>query len=825
MKQKFAILTRSLAAVCLTGFTAFWAGAQNDSVREMIAGEFAGVQVLSDDGAPGAAFSLRIRGVRSLRGDTQPLYVLDGVILNPATWDADKTFWSDPQDYQALQSTLDAINPADIEDIKILKDAAATALYGSMGGNGVVVITTKHGKALSRTAQWRSILKLNEKMRFSHSHHASVGGGAAKSTYYVSAGYSDENGTLKGSSLDVATVNAKFDQMVLKDGSFGVSLSFGMRNNDMVMATSPLGSNSAVKAAWDVHPVQYEDQAAWLSAYDDHSTQYSVSPGFHADIPIVAGLRFKAEGGLDFRNKTRYRWVGSALDRAAAIQGEAGQSNATLLRFNADASLAYNLSASGHKVDIYAGGGIYGNTFNEYIYEGQTFFSQDLRAPGISIAEKVAPYRHTSREALTTAVFAGASYSYRDRYFIGGSVRVEHLSKFDPKFVGGIFPSAYAAWDLAKEGFMESQNVLSTLKLRGAWGKSGSQEVLPYGYTPYYITGVAPEFTVDGLSNYYDLRWRNLGTQIDAGVDLGFLDDRIKASVNLYRNISTDNMEYYYHELKGEYESVYSNSASVRNMGVELSLDARVIDRESVQWSLGGNFSFNQNRVLSTGCEGDLMGTSVGVWNDGGLTATVNREGESVGSFYGYKSQGTVGKEHTLLTPMYQGGRQGIGDVKFIDITGDGNVTEEDLTVIGHPLPRFLAGFNTCLKVKGFTFRAALDGAFGFDVVNLRKFYSDPDVDMSACRGADVFSSRLVENASYVRLSNLSLSYDIPVDRVKFLQALTVFLQGGNLLTVTSYSGKAPYVNSYGFDITRPGFDNGAYPAYRSFLLGLTVRF
>ena len=224
MKPKTAILTHSWLALCLLAATALTANAQHDSARDMIAGHYAGVQVLPDDGAPGAAFSVRIRGLKSLRGDTQPLYVLDGIILNPVTRDADKTFWSDCQDYQALQSTLDAINPADIEDITILKDAAAIALYGSLGGNGVVIIKTKHGKQGTRTAEWNSSVGLNEKMRLSHQHHVALGGGGARNAYYISAGYADQNGTWQGSSLDLATVNAKFDQQIGLDGSFGIAL-------------------------------------------------------------------------------------------------------------------------------------------------------------------------------------------------------------------------------------------------------------------------------------------------------------------------------------------------------------------------------------------------------------------------------------------------------------------------------------------------------------------------------------------------------------------------------------------------------------------------
>ena len=801
--------------------------AQTESVRDVIAGQFPGVQVLSDDGAPGAAFSVRIRGLRSLRGDTQPLYVLDGIILNSPLKDVDQTFWSDPEDYQALQSTLDQIDPADIEKVEILKDAAATAIYGALGGNGVVVITTRHGKAGEKLRDWSSSVSLTEKMNISHRHHVALGGGENRGSYYFSAGYAMDNGTISRSSLERFTVNTKYDQGFGRDSRMGVALAFALRNNAMVMATSPLGSSSTVKAGWPVSPRPGEPVETWLEAYDDYSTQYSVDPHFYLDAGLGAGFRIKADAGFDFRNKTRFRWVGAELQRAAEIKGETGQTNSTAVRVNADARLSYSLDAAGHKLDLDAGAACYGDQFVEYIYEGQSFFSQLLRAPGISIAEKVAPYRHPAISQFATALFATGSYSYRDRYFIGGSFRAEQSRKYDNKMGdGGLYPSVYAAWDLARESFIaDNLPWLSQFKIRADWGKSGTQDIRPYGYTPYYITGVAPSFTVDGLTNYYDLRWTNLTEHKEAGVDFAFFKDRVSGSVGLYDLRSTDKMRYYYHELHGAYEPVYSNSAVVSNRGVEVALNGKILDGSDVKWTLGTVFSFNDNVILDNGSTGDLFGTPVGTWNGAALPVTVNRTGESVASFYGYKSQGLVGKEHTLLTPAFFGARLKEGDIKFIDTTGDGNITAEDQTAIGHPLPRFLAGLTNSFSYKGFTLDFQLEGAFGFDVANLQRFYSDPSLNMGTAQGTDVFSSRLVEDASYVRLSQLSFSYGFQPGRWRFIESVRVKLSAANLLTLTGYTGADPFVNGYGYDVTRLGIDNGAYPSFRRFMLGLTVSF
>ena len=814
-----------LLTLVLIGVTT-GAYAQTDSVEDLINGRFSGVQVLSNDGAPGSAFSVRIRGLRSFRGDSQPLYVLDGVLLNSPVSDVDKTFWSDSQDYQALQNTLDNINPEDIADIQVLKDGAATAIYGSLGANGVVVITTRKGSADGLRVNWNSQVSMNDAFRFSHKHHISVSGGNTKGTYYVSAGYRNTNGTLKRSSLDLVTVDAKYEQLFGKTSRFGASLMLGMRDNAMVMGTSPLGASSTVKSSWKVSPVPGEGADVWNAAYDDDSRQYSVVPNLYVDAGLGAGLRLKVNAGLDFRNKTRLRWVGSDLQRASVLEGLAGQVSGNTMRYNADASVSYALDKNGHKVDASIGTQAFGQVFNEYVYEGYKFFSQTLRAKGISLAENVAPYRHVQNNDVNVALFLTAEYSYGGRYFIGGSIRTEMDARFEKSFDWSVlYPSVHLGWNVAAEPFMQSQKVLNNLKLTLGWGRSGSSQLLPYGYDGNYVTGVVRDFYTDGLTNYFDMRWRNLVSQCNASLDFGFLDDRIVANVNVYHSVADDDLSYYRHTPQTPYENVYTNKASVRNCGIEFSVSADIVRYKDFTWNLGGNFSCNHNEILSTGADCDVLGNSVGVWNGNDLVVNANRQGESVGSFYGYKSQGAVGPEHTLLAPAFFGTRLKEGDVKFIDVTGDGNVTEEDRTVIGNSLPKYLASFNTTFSWRGLSLFAAFDGAFGYQVANLQKFYSDSNFDMTEATGLDVFSNRLLEDGSFLRLSDLTLSYRIDLKKVKWMDSIGVSLSAKNLCVFSRYSGGAPYVNSYGHDLSRLGVDNGAYPPYSSFLLGLNLRF
>ena len=877
-----------LAAVLCPALLAASATASGQDISQMMTGRFSGVQVVRSDGAPGSVSAVRIRGVHSLRGDTQPLYVLDGVILNSPLLDADKTFWEDEQDYQALQNTLDFINPEDIESITILKDAAATAIYGSQGGNGVVVITTRRGRENKFAARWNSSVffsGIEHKQSFlnaddwaamtgtsvtddsdwqdvatrlsvSHAHHVSVSGATDKNDYYLSAGYIDRNGIISGSRLQRVSANAGFNQKFAGKSIFGVKMNLGYRINDMIMATSPVGSGSAVKSIWMASPLadngkstSFSDEtfSDWQNAYDDKSRQYSIATGAYVDAKIWKGLSIKANAGIDWRNKTRLRWVLSDVLRGRAVNGMAGQTSFNVLGYNADATLDYNLETeSGHRLDVSAGGGVRGYVYRQNIYEGTTFFSEELRAPGVSLAEKVAPYRHVESGIATPAVYVKAEYSYKGRYFIGATGRVEKLNKYDKSLdFNTIYPSVYAAWNIAEERFLKNQDVVDVLKLRASWGKSGAQTLRPYGYADNFITGVAPEFTVDGLANYYTLRWNNMSRQCNAGLDFSLLDGRINGTLDVYDIESKDAMKYYYHVPGNSYDEAYVNKAVVNNRGVEVSIAADIVRHSDFIWSARAAYAFNRNKVADNGTEGDLFGNQVGKFNGNDLILNVNRNGQSVGAFYGYKSQGIVKKEHTLMTPAFNGTRLKEGDIKFIDMDGDGNVTEKDMTVIGHPLPTGTAVFGTTFTWKSFSLDLLFDGAFDFDVLNVfkmydvykdgypgnvshktfHKAYSEGNEPRKNAVGTDVISSRIVEDGSFVRLSDMSLTYAVPMGKVKFIDSLKITASVKNLFTVTGYSGWSPDVSSYGYDITRAGIDNGAYPSCRTFMIGLTAEF
>lgn len=859
----------------------------------------AGLGIRPTDGAPGAAFGIEIRGLKSFRGTAEPLIILDGAMLNPASRDAAQAFRNDADDYQALQNTLSAINPSDIERIEVLKDAAATAIYGARGANGVILITTKMGTdaARSQVVKYHSNIGIStmysgepmlsgaeyiDMMRSAnpdiavagtpadmqaaatrtalvHSHYVSAAGSKDRMRHFLSLGYDSAQGIIDRTQRNSLNMRVNIERTINKGSLIGVRGTFGHTGIDMTQGTAPIGAMSTVRAMTSGMPLhstetygsQLDDTAAkWLAAYDDAASEYFVTQSLYFRAAIADGLSLDVDGGIDYRSKERTRWVGSQVWRGAVEQGRAAKSNSRLLNYNASARFKYEKTfGSRHALTALAGAAFDGNARVNSMLEGYKFFNETLRGQGIQLAENVQPSHVLRTASQQASLFASAAYAFDGRYTVNAGVRGDYTLDYDPDF-GKMtyYPWVSASWNLMAEPFMPRDGVVSQLRLRGGWGRSGRQTLDTYDSAESYITGVAPEIELEnGISNYYDIRWNTMNDEWNAGFDFGMFGDRLTVSASYYDSESTDRLRYYYHKREGDYRAVYSNSAVVSNRGVEVGIDGRIVQGREWNFSLGASFSYNRNRIESTGAadNGDVFGNSAGSWFGRDVTVNVNRQGQSVGSFYGYKSQGIVESRHMLYTPPFQGSRLQEGDIKFIDTDGDGNVTESDMTVIGSPLPVYRYGLTANLSWRNLSLRVDMDGAADFDIMNLdllgtatyrtgntsnlrhsayaEAYPAGREPRMNAT-GGDVISSRFVEDGSYLRLSNICISYRFDIGR-KWLSSIDLSLTAKNLCVITGYSGSSPLVNSYGFDLSRYGLDNASYPPARTFMLSIKATF
>lgn len=860
----------------------------------------AGLGIRPTDGAPGAAFSTVIRGLKSFRGTAEPLIILDGTVLNAVQRDAAQAFRNDADDYQALQHTLAAINPSDIARIEVLKDAASTAIYGAQGANGVILITTKMGRRdapraemidyhsnvgistmyagspmLSGTEYTAMMQKANPGFKVAgtpadwsaaatrtalvHNHYVSAMGAKERMRHFLSLSYGNERGVVSRTDRNALNLRVNLERTINRGSLIGVRSVFGHTRTDMVQGTAPLGAMSTIKSMTQGMPLHStvgygssldDTSTAWLSAYDDAANEYFVAQSIYLKAAIVQGLTFNVEGGIDYRSKERMRWVGSEVWRGAVEQGRAAKSNNRLLNYNAQAHFKYDNTFGGkHALTAMLGAAFEGNNRVNDILEGYKFFNETLRAQGIQLAENLQPADVIRTQSKQLALFASATYSFDKRYTISAGVRGDYTLTYDPGF-GDLtyYPWVSASWDILAEPFISGWSAVSQLKLRGGWGRSGRQMLDPYQFNEPYITGVDPELEFEnGITNYYDIRWNSVNEEWNVGFDFGLCGDRLRLSAGYYDGRTTDRLRYYYHKRTGPYESVYANSAVIANRGVEVSVDSKLVSGKEWNFSLGASFSYNHNRIESTGAaeNGDVFGNSVGSWMGRDIVTNVNRQGESVGAFYGYKSQGIVESHHMLYTPPYQGARLQEGDIKFIDTDGDGNVTEADRTVIGKPLPSYYYGLTANLSWRKLSLSVGLDGAADFDIMNLnllntatyatgntsnllRKAYAEAYPAGNQPRlnatGADVISSRFVEDGSYLRLSNIRISYRFDINR-KWLRTLDLAFTARNLCVFSGYSGYSPLVNSYGYDLSRYGLDNASYPMARTFLLSIKATF
>ncbi|MDE5636630.1 MAG: SusC/RagA family TonB-linked outer membrane protein, partial [Alistipes sp.] len=860
----------------------------------------AGLGIRQTDGAPGATFGIEIRGLKSFRGTSEPLIILDGVMLNDTSKDAAQAFRNDADDYQALQNTLSAINPNDIAKIEVLKDAAATAIYGAYGANGVILITTKMGSddnsrsevvryhgniGISTMYSGRQMLSGEEyvammqaanpdiavsgtpadmaaaatRTALVHSHYVSAAGSKERMRHFLSLGYDSAQGVIDRTAHNSLNMRVNIERTINKGSLIGVRGSFGHSRTDMTQATAPLGAMSTVRAmtmgmplhSTETYSSSLDDTPAkWLAAYDDTASEYFVTQSLYFRAALVDGLALDVDGGIDYRSKERMRWVGSQVWRGAVEQGRAAKSDNRQLGYNASARLRYEKTFGGrHALTGLLGATFDGNSRVNDMLEGYKFFNETLRAQGIQLAENVQPAHVLRTASQQASLFASAAYAFDGRYTVNAGVRGDYTLDYDPDF-GKMtyYPWVSASWNLMAEPFMPRNGIVSQLRLRGGWGRSGRQTLDTYDDAQRFITGVAPDIELEnGIANYCDIRWNTMNDEWNVGFDSGMFGDRLTVSASYYESESTDRLRYYYHKREGDYRAVYSNSAVVSNRGVEVGIDGRIVQGREWNFSLGASFSYNRNRIVSTGAadNGDVFGNPVGSWFGREVTVNVNRQGQSVGSFYGDESQGIVLGRHMLYTPPFQGCRLQAGDIKIIDTDGPGNVTESAITVIGNPLPLWRYGLTADLSWRNLSLRVDMDGAADFDIMNLdllntatyrtgntsnlrRSAYTEAypagrEPRMNAT-GGDVVSSRFVEDGSYLRLSSISISYRFDIGR-KRLSSIDLSLTAKNLCVLTGYSGSSPLVNSYGSDLSRYGLDNASYPLARTFLLSIKATF
>lgn len=810
----FAFLSLSLAANGIVTDTTGFRTAASGNVAELLRGHVAGVRVSSIDGNPAGAVNINIRGINSIRTDNQPLYIIDGAPVSLELGENLNAFWQyGERSYTAPLNPLAFLNAYDIESIEVLKDASATALYGTRGANGVIIITTRKGARSEKAINLSSNAGLSLdasgtglKPALSHNHYIGLGGTSKGTSYNISGALRNISGTIPGTHSNYYSFKGNFETKANSFLWFGLNTIVSNGKTGSPTGTAYLGHPSATLALRNpaFSPSTTFDQ--WLSDYDDDSRDSKTLASTFVQFNFTKSLSLRLEAGMDFQQNTRTIWYDNATDLGAPAPGnEHGGAAAALisqiLSYDVSAALRWNrYFHSDHHLAFTLAAQCYGgrNRFNTM--NGVNYVSHSLRGNGLPTGSFIQRNHYFAYNHSHTGAWSSLAYDFKGIFGINGSVRADNTPKYGRQ-EANIYPAAEAFLDIHKA--LLNSRAVSSLLLKGGWGVSGKEKYVPYELFGNYLSsewpvpenGTEPFF--DGLESLRTAEWH-------VSLEAGFLDGRLKAGAGFFSRNTQDSfrmyqMGYVKESSKtwrwGGFENVFERTAVVSNKGYEFTLDALVIDTGALKWNLSANLAYSANAMTGYDPK-DFHGKKVG----SDIFVTCNALNLPVSSLYGYDTDAAG---------------------KLVDRTGDGLVSEADMVQLGSTVPVVYGGLQTSVSLKGLTFEAALDGAAGHKIANLNAFLVEgtPGPD-----GKAVLTGNFVEKGDYLRLSELAVKYAVPI-RIKGVKALEFRASVHNVLTFSGYSGWNPDVNCFGITSLSNGIDYGSYPLSRMIMAGLTAKF
>jgi len=901
--------------------------ARSTSVDKMLQGKAAGLNVTTGSAAPGGAVNIRIRGAGSLRGDNTPLFVVDGNIISmDETIDPMSAGNGGGNSLMDKQNPLSQISPQDIESIEVLKDASATAIYGSQGANGVVLITTKQGVAakpkvtvstnFTSSSLYKKIPVLNteEYISFyngfltpgaalktmdgvigvdwqdevtrnalSQNHRVSLSGKSGKTAYYFASGYLNNQGVVQKTGINQVDLRLNLDQDITDKLNFKTNTFYSKLNTSMTSGTDKLANirSSVVRHMISYKPMRGETTSdeynedltgpdAWLTDYDDDSNDNNFNTNLNLSYKASKAITFQLKGGYINRTKERSIWYGTGIFNGAQVNGKAGMSGIKSEAYNAEALMLFNKKMGKSNLSGTVGTVYNYKTLTSTSITGENFFSKTLRAKAITQAATLYPYIYREQAEELFSVLGRGVYSYADRYVLTATFRADGSSKFSEENRFSYFPSFAFAWRANQEKFLKNVDAISNLKVRAGWGQVGNQAIAPYQLLMNYnnVFYVNPDGTsavgiIPGVIANPNLKWET-SEQTNFGFDLGLFKQALSLTVDVYEKNTKDLLQEIAIPYLSGKSSMWVNNGSIRNRGLEITLEGAPVNRKNFKLNLSGNISFVKSQIMSLGMSAGDFGTLKGVKGYLGSTLGNNTnskfpvniflEGKPVGQFYGYATDGIMQQaDYDAQDPakhlMYGASEVIAGDVKLIDQNGDFVINALDQTIIGDPNPDFVYGFNVNMTYKKFTFDMSLNGVYGNDVINAN-LIEETDVTNSIKNvrkdaffqawtpennsntyprlgypTTPIFTDRLIEDGSYLRLSNVSLSYLLKLPNVKTINSLQFTVTGSNLFVLTNYSGYDPDVNTFSNDISRMGVDLTSYPTSRNFTFGIIANF
>jgi TonB-linked SusC/RagA family outer membrane protein len=929
------------------------------TVDQMLQGRAAGVTVTANSGQPGSSISVRIRGITSFSA-SEPLYVIDGVVIDgnaPSQASTNDGIFGglSPSTQEQKPSVLASINPNDIESIDVLKDASATAIYGSRGANGVIIITTKKGKlgdakinydgylGFQEQGQFMDVMNLSQYAKFQNTladlfrttkriefadpsklgpgtdwqdavfrratqsnHTLSISGANARTDYYVSGGYYQQDGTIIGSDFKRYSLHTSINSQVKDWFKVGTSITANQNKANTVLGNNYGIIYSAILQAPDV-PVYNADGSFAGPSLDaggqpmgrlnplqraltvtNYLMRSNIQGRIYGDIKFLKDFVLHSEidgsfnwGQAKIFNPTYSYGAPGAPPAFANTLAVLEEANNFDTYWNWLEHLNYNHVFGGkHAVSALLGREVWQSTYGGIIASTKGFTAgntiQTLNLGTQSTNTLNEPKGSTSMESYLARVI----YTFNNKYSVTANIRRDRSSNFAEGHQVGYFPGAAASWKVSEEPFMANmKTTISSLKIRAGYGTTGNSSIPQYSYGSAIfpvVTGMGTGFRVGNFSNP-DLTWQK-SIQQNIGLDIGILNNRITASFDVYKKTSKDflfqqPLPSFLGGGTAEYSGVavvqppWVNAGEIENTGFEFTINSQNIKKKDFTWSSTVIFSHYKNKVISLNGFPELNGViSTGFGPQ--IFATKTRPGGSVGEFYGYKVMGIISTQ-AQLTYLLQnpqnvlGAPQPIssdrslsnaiylGDIQYDGNDGKGGPNKQ--YSLGSPNPDFTYSISNDFTYKNFDLSIFLTGSQGGKILNALSFQTqgmyglymnqrteaanfwtteNPNSKIPAPRASWgnnnlVMSDRFLESASYLRIQNVRLGYNLPANwagKVKMTR-LRVYFSGQNLHVFSKYSGLDPEVGSLNQNPILQNIDYGRYPTPRTLTFGINAEF
>lgn len=899
------------------------------TIDQKMVGQIAGVQIQQVSGAPGAGTSVKIRGSGSLGAGNEPLYVVDGM---PYSSGMNQTL-----------NPLTFIDPNNIESITVLKDASSTAIYGSRGANGVIMITTKKGEYEQTQVNFSSmygiqqvpqrgrpeLLNQREFAQFQRDridiavrqtenreptlddypeeyrdlesltgkgtdwydlilqaapiqdHNFSLLKGTKDSRINLSVGYFKQDGVIQYTGLERFSGKLGIETNI--SDAFKVGASIQPSYIEQNRANTNENRNDVLGVSLWANPISTPyDENGELKPYivapqsSFHSAWSFANPLFilrettqsqktfqnlgiaYAEWEILPNLRVKSSINTILEASKYFGYIPSTVGspNRPPTPGTGSSSNSRGNSFNwlIENTLNYDKTFGDHRINS-----LVGYTTQKFTSNGINLnaspYPNDL-IETINAAQAIETWGENVNEWSMISYLGRVNYAFKDRYLLTGTFRADGSSRFGAEKRYAFFPSVAAAWRVSEESFFEENNLISDMKVRLSYGKSGNNNIGNYAHLASinagsYIFGNTQVTAASvGLSNPF-LTWEE-SHQIDAGIDLGLFKNRVSLAVDYY-NRKSNNMllDDVIPAITG-FNSQTINQGSVRNTGVEIALGGSPVVGE-FNWNVNLNLAFNRNEVLS------LNDNSVRILagNNDGNPTHVSVVGEPIGQFFGFVLEGIYTPEYLEDPEVINSPQVYEGNVRYRDVNGDGVINDVlDYTIIGNPHPDFIFGFTNNFNYKNFDLGVIVSGQYGGQVMNglrqttdnLQGFFNvDRDWEnrwRSREEPGDGIHSGIpqvrpswghrvstlwVEDASYLRVANLTLGYTFPqnlMESTGFIKNSRIYFTVQNLAMFTNYKGANPEAQAVNRDNTlAPGFDMTSYPLSRTTSVGINLSF